>query len=567
MPNRRSRLQDYYEQLLGPKPSDGGTDQDAEETSARPEQDPVFPWLIPQPQPEPEPDVTPVTPMINIVSNNPPDETGGSTVGQAPGSDFGGQGSTGSTQMEELPDIEKVQENRIDPADIKFYLAAQENSVLNDIRLMCQHEGIPMALTRYYDRLLSLCAEYGIDEENDAEARDYLDHIKNGGSSHQNTDDPLFRARREALNAFGTDNAVEAFNAYQAAVEEEFGVEFTVAENADEWNLANIVMAHAALEMAASVFGERLRDMSGLDIDDATAFQLIFGPLTINHSTVVKMTAHAEVFGSLIEVYWKRKEGDDRNYNFYPFVLLHELGHRFNLLAGLGVRDGYGSLSINENFDHPRSRDGMGQSAHRQLYEFVDVPAYHGMYDAADLKATHVELLQYGELSDHNEVTADAVLNWIVHQATGGVSGFADTAEGQDWLEFMDKNMDAWIKNAIVYNAHRQGVIASLAEEGLIDPIAGTGTVIVGEDTTATVRSTHSQGGAEMAHLRRGEEVLLLGESEPDDDGYRWNAVWANDIYWVRFDLIRETWTERHPMTEEKANQWFPTLLELLTRR
>ena len=62
MPYGRSRLQDYYERLLGGKPSNGDT-----------EQDPVFPWLVPQPRPEPEskPEVTSVTPMVNIVSSNP----------------------------------------------------------------------------------------------------------------------------------------------------------------------------------------------------------------------------------------------------------------------------------------------------------------------------------------------------------------------------------------------------------------------------------------------------------------------------------------------------------------
>ena len=32
----------------------------------------LFPWLVPQPRPEPEPEVTSVTPMVNIVSSNPP---------------------------------------------------------------------------------------------------------------------------------------------------------------------------------------------------------------------------------------------------------------------------------------------------------------------------------------------------------------------------------------------------------------------------------------------------------------------------------------------------------------
>ncbi|MCY3780378.1 MAG: hypothetical protein OXG78_08735 [Chloroflexi bacterium] len=115
MANRRSRLQDYYEQLLGGKPSNGGTEQDAEESSAESEQDLVFPWLIPQPRPEPEPEVISVTPMVNIVSSNPPDETYGSTdgqsTGQASGADSDRQGSTDASQIDMLPDIVEVQED------------------------------------------------------------------------------------------------------------------------------------------------------------------------------------------------------------------------------------------------------------------------------------------------------------------------------------------------------------------------------------------------------------------------------------------------------------------------
>ena len=210
-------------------------------------------------------------------------------------------------------------------------------------------------------------------------------------------------------------------------------------------------------------------------------------------------------------------------------------------------------------------RAGLGESAQRSLNMVVGVDESHGMYGAADLEATHVEMLQYGEQSDHNEITADAVLNWLVYQITGGESGIADTAEGQDWLNFVNEHIDAWIKNAIVYNAREEGLIASLAEKGLIDPIVGTGTVIVAEDTTATVRSTHSRVGATMASLRRDEEVLLLGEIEVG--GETWNAVWANEVNWVYSHLIRETWSGRQSMTEEKATQWFPALLESLTRR
>ena len=581
MPYRRSRLQDYYEQLLGDKPAE----TQEESTSTQPSKpDPVAgpppfdfgpsPYLTQEATSYAQP------PSTDEEANRREQriESAMQRFEDAQQSATPPQSRSDGAQTETLPDIDEnelryvaeVGEITVHPVDMDYRIAAQYNAVLNEVRVMVLDEGVPSALQSNPDLLLSLCAEYGIDEENDAEARDYLDHITNGSSSHQNTDDLLYAARKEALQNFDMDNAEESFEAYKAAVEEKYGVTFgDIFEDGDKgdvWDLANIVMAHEALEMAASVFGARLRDISGFYIDDAIAFQLIFGPLNINLSSRISdVEAHARVEGSNIIVFWNRDE--DRSYNLLPYVLLHELGHRLNLLAGLGVREGYGSLSINEDFDHPRTRGGMGQSAHRKLYEFVDVSANHGMYDAADLNATHVELLQYGELSDHNEVTADAVLNWLVHQATGGESGFVNTAEGQDWLDFMNEHIDAWIKNAIVYNAHRQGIIASLADEGLISSIAGTGIVIVPENSTATVRSTHSQAGAEIAHLRRDEEVLLLGESEPDVHGYPWNAVWAHDIYWVRSDLIRVTWTERHTVTELKAKQWFHTLLELLARR
>ena len=139
-------------------------DEDEHSVESQPEPDPVFPWLIPQPQTESEPDVTSVTPMINIISSNPPSEDSphdyvdplaSQPTGQASSSDSGGQGSAGSTQMEELPDIAEVQENRIDPADIKFYLAAQHNPVLNEIQFMCRQENIPLVWQSHRDIVIS----------------------------------------------------------------------------------------------------------------------------------------------------------------------------------------------------------------------------------------------------------------------------------------------------------------------------------------------------------------------------------------------------------------------------
>ncbi len=50
-------------------PGNGGGSKPAK---PQPETAPDFPWLVPQPRPEPEPEVISVTPMVNIVSSNPP---------------------------------------------------------------------------------------------------------------------------------------------------------------------------------------------------------------------------------------------------------------------------------------------------------------------------------------------------------------------------------------------------------------------------------------------------------------------------------------------------------------
>ena len=320
------------------------------------------------------------------------------------------------------PDFEEAEENRIDPADIKFYLAARHNPVLKELQLICQQENIPVVWRSHSDLLLRLCAEYGIDKKNDEKAAVFLDDFTNGGSYEKRKDDPVNDARDDALKAFETTKADESLKAYQAALEKEYGVTFNDSPE-DSWDLANIVMAHTALGMAASVFGDRLREMSGLEIDDALAFQLIFGPLKINLSEETSdQKAHAKVEGSNIKVFWN--EDEDRNYNLLPYVLLHEVGHRFNYVAGLGGV--YSSLSMNETVGNPRSRDGMGESAHRQLYDVIGVRDVHGMYGAADLQATLREFLRYGKITEEmtqeeriNEYTADGVLNWVVHQIIG----------------------------------------------------------------------------------------------------------------------------------------------------
>lgn len=464
-----------------------------------------------------------------------------------------------------------------DAIEMEFYLAARQNPLLREVMLTTLQEGIPPALQGKIGRYLRYFADFGIDEADDEEARRYLVYRMYGGSGHQNTDDPVKAARKAALTEFDTDNAKESFEAYMAAVERRYGVTFSYMfeedDKVDVWDLANIVMAHEALEMAASVFGDRLRAISGFYIDDAIAFQLIFGPLNINLSSRISdVEAHAKVEGSNIIVFWNKAKG--RSYNLYPYVLLHELGHRFNFVAGIGGV--YSSLSMNETRGNPRSRDGLGEFAARQLYQILQVSPDHGMYGAADLNARHIELLRYGKITEDmtqeeriNEYSADGVLNWIVYLATGGLSGFADTAEGQEWRDFINENLDAWIMNAIVYNAHEEELIAPFAKAGSISPIAGKGEVLKSQDPDlagAKVRSMPALTGRHILTLREKETVLLLDQIEVEGD-IPWNVVWAHGVNYVRSDLLKEYWIEGYPKNEGVGSQWFQTLLKKLVER
>ena len=211
------------------------------------------------------------------------------------------------------------------------------------------------------------------------------------------------------------------------------------------------------------------------------------------------------------------------------------------------------------------------------LYEVLGLGSDDKLFREVNLSVDQILLLRQSWEYTKNEFTADAFLNWVYHRNTMGVFGFTDTAEGEKWQKFVNDNndnMEAWIQNAIGYNAWRQGIVSSLAEEGLISPIAGTGTVGSSnpKDKYFNVRPTHSISIDEdpVTTLSRGEEVLVLGESEPDGDGKRWIAVWVNGVHWIREDLINVTWSDQRPekpMTEEESEQWFPTLMMLLAGR
>ena len=227
-----------------------------------------------------------------------------------------------------------MQGNPIDPSDMKFYHAARYNPVLSEVQIAVQHEGMPSAFQENPDSYLRLFGEHGMDEENDAEARAYLDHwtqrllerdIKELSSCSsrlvQNSNSPLSSAWEDALDEFGRADAAEVFESYKALVENTFNVAFINTNGADEWNLANIRTAHVGLEQVARALGDQVRDISGFAADDATVFRQDFGGITLNRSTEAS-EAVAEVAGHTITIFWK--QNDARNYNLLPNLLLHE---------------------------------------------------------------------------------------------------------------------------------------------------------------------------------------------------------------------------------------------------
>ncbi len=534
----------------------------------------------------PAPMPTEPDPAVQDYENNlyhrldltPPSETDGS----AHGSDSGKQGSTGSSQagdsadadqgkdgkgaQEVLSDIGVAQQSPDYSADIKFYLAAPHNSVLNEVRIMCQQETIPPALRDRPALLLRLCAEYGIDEKNDAEARDYLEHITDGSSSHQNTDDPLNAAWQETLTAYekhkaDTENDVaeaayeSELEAYKALVEHTYGVEFTDVKNRTSWDLLGIRMAHVAFEEMAKALSIAIRDYFGLHWDDATAFRQIIGKITLHNSTEPpKMETNedgtetdtpkgiAQVRGTKIVVYWNEK--DHRNYYLLPNVVLHELGHILNANGAFGVNRFKAWFNFLE--DYPESRKGMGEPAYDVLIGKTVIYSYQseiilptlaqdiGIWDPDHVIFDHlrpefptqVQSLQQSPETDdsvanwvdvdgRNEVTADSIVNWVKHLITGGIFGFTNDEAGLNWKRIMGTHMDEVIRNAIAQNM--------LPNDGPIDVshlsgyprIYGLATVQAEVGLNARSTPVYLEDGSNIVtKLRDGQRLAILGRSE-----------------------------------------------------
>ena len=420
----------------------------------------------------------------------------------------------------------------IHPVDMEYHLAAQENPVLKEIRSIIEHEGIPPALRGRDEACLRLCGDYGIDEDDDGEAREFLNQYSNGGSGYQDSDDLLDTAWQIAHEAYdpsvdeSENNEKTTIANYRSLIETTYGVSFVSLDGAKPWDLLRIRMVHVGLEMAAAAFRDVARQI-GLDWDDSTAFRRIIGNIELRLTKESNSEgAYANVFGPIITFY-------DNGYP-YPDLLLHELGHVFNANAGLGDRDGSGS--INETEHHPDTRQGMGKADpdKLRLFDVLGLTEEDRLLTDADLKGAYLTLrMQQSWDATTNEFTADAFLNWVYHRNTVGTIGFTDDAAGDDWRDFMNLNMRTWIRNAIVYSALRENSnLPFFLEHNRIRGFVGMARVredydeAIVRNETSTARGNASVVGT----LTAGDEVAVIGQATGDINGVSgdWTAVIFN---------------------------------------
>ena len=375
-------------------------------------------------------------------------------------------------QTETLPDIDEnvlryvagVGETTVHHVDMDYQIAAQYNAVLHEARLMVLQEGVPPALDGNPDLLLSLCGEFGMDEENDAEARAFLHcwthNLLGSDFRRQSTYNPVLKIQElwiEAHAAFDPESVYAAMEvtAYREEMEAVYGIRFTHAEGATPWDRdpLGLLATQFAVGMLARVLGESAR-RSGWHLDDASAFRAIMGDVTIHNSLALppmetspegdrRIKASAEVVGQTIHVFWNEKA--NRNFHLNINVMLHELGHIYNSNAGFG--DPYSPISINMTSGHPDTRDGMGAPDPDETLKHIpaffststSLPPYDEILKVPrhDKICAHVpeyvpkRVLSLRQSDDQstNEVTADAVVNWVYDQISE-IFGFTDDADG-----------------------------------------------------------------------------------------------------------------------------------------
>ena len=221
----------------------------------------------------------------------------------------------------------------------------------------------------------------------------------------------------------------------------------------------------------------------------------------------------------------------------------------------------------------------------RSLYEDMGAPEGHGLFTEAYLNASQIQSLQQSLVTSPNEVTADAFLNWIVHQTSDdGAEGFTDAPEGCAWQEFMGRNMDKWLRYAIAYNVIRSGNELSLtADEAKLMPFP----LPVERGVTAGSKGPYVRTGPSRDYskvgkyaLPLGHEVIVLGRDERGQDPYNdWVAVlYRGDVNWIYKGGVRlpdgvdwddlpildkDTKLELDPNSSiQEIDSWFQVLLK-----
>ena len=318
-------------------------------------------------------------------------------------------------------------------------------------------------------------------------------------------------------------------------------------------------MVHVDLAMAAAAIGNMARS-HGLNWDDATAFWRIIGNIKLELSGETRSGAKASVYGRTITFY-RRPNGTE---NFLPLMDLfqHELGHVFNAIAGMGDRDGAGSINL--TFGHPDTLDGMGSPDEKlvpadknaivlydqSLEPMKPLSALLGVYEGdkllrrVNLNMDRVPLLRQSWDGGKNEYTADAFLNMVFDEISGGRIGFTDDAAGDKWEDLNDTSVRTWIRNAIVLNAlsDNRNIPFFLAHDR-IQGFVGMARVRDRYDEAIVRNATSTAGGSStvVGTLTAGDEVAVLGEIVLGEEATprKWTSViWNGTQRWMASFLL-----------------------------
>ena len=120
----------------------------------------------------------------------------------------------------------------------------------------------------------------------------------------------------------------------------------------------------------------------------------------------------------------------------------------------------------------------------------------------------------------------------------------ADTAEGQNWLDFMNNYMDAWIRHAVTFGLMWSGRPIDLTEDErdmMPFPLpVGRGALI----SNSFARSGPSRAYGDVSGgspLPIGQDVIILGRNKKVEDHIirDWVAVfYRGDINWIYTETV-----------------------------